>query len=1015
TFTRGTTPYTVIYTGPQSGDNTVNGNALSINDAPPGTYTFTVTDANGCTETETVTLEATTSDLRLQAALIPNECDQYNQIWIDIFNGTGPFSIEVIRLCDGTTLTDFVSGEVGFELFDLEPCDYKIIVVDAAGCMVMDTITVFPAPIDLFDLTSASGECNELGSFNVQGTGGRAPFTYVLSGPIQDSVTTDATSYGRDDLVSGDYTVFVTDSIGCIETDQFTINNTTTDLDLVTSLIFNDCGQLNQLWNDINGGVPPFTVEVTRLCDNEIDTTFTTSEREFEIFDATPCDYKLKVTDATGCMDMETINVQSSSANLFDLEMHENCDSSGFTLDFIAGEGPYRVVITGPITEQFMDVTEGLYIPAPPGDYSLRAWSNNGCSEMNFSTLESDGTGALPDVGFTTTGSDLAVTFTNTSGPGAVSWDFGDGSSSDEANPQHLFDAAGTYTVCLTVTNGCGANQSCENVQVAASSNVQVVIGGASSFAGGSVRVPVSIQGVDNLATIAGTFALEDPNLATFTGVSAGAITPQFNPDNNSFSFVAAGSDGMVLGDNITTLFFIHLDLGNGVGVTDIDLVDTPVGLEVSAVQNGVPILLTPGYLPGFVEVSANLLGTISSLAHTTNGDEVEDADYELSDPDGTYLIDLPRDADGIPTTLAGLSLGQMYYVQPVRDGDPRNGLSSFEIFLGQRWLLGYDVPQITSPLQIVAADMNCSQSFTNLDLMLMQRLLLEELDRVPGCNTWTFVPETHQFATDWDRNNIFPVPRRAEIVLERDTMVMFTGLKTGDLLFDADPGRSTATLPLTVATEGLRTGEVRELTVRLPEERSLVSLQGVLQVAPGLELLSVAPGDLPTLAVGESYLERGEAAISWFSQTGQAAALPAGAGIVSLTVRATTDLAATVAPVTFDVRNPRVVGAAYDGDLGRLTPRVEGITPASPVFRLLPAAPNPTTEFTNIRFELPAAAAVEVTVFDGLGRQVLSRRQQLAAGSGRFRLDLRGLAAGVYTYRVRAGADAGSGRIVRE
>ncbi|MEL7162553.1 MAG: hypothetical protein AAFN92_17480, partial [Bacteroidota bacterium] len=247
TFTRGTTPYEVVYTGPQSGDNTVNGNALSINDAPPGDYVFTVTDANGCTETENVTLEATTSDLVLQAALISNECEQYNQIWVDIFNGTGPFSIEVIRLCDGTTLTDFVTGEVGFELFDLPPCDYKIIVVDAAGCMVMDTITVFPAPIDLFDLTSASGECNELGSFNVQSTRGRAPFTYVLRGPITDSITTNATSFGRDDLVNGDYTVFVTDSIGCIETDQFTINNTTTDLDLVTSLIFNDCGQLNQL------------------------------------------------------------------------------------------------------------------------------------------------------------------------------------------------------------------------------------------------------------------------------------------------------------------------------------------------------------------------------------------------------------------------------------------------------------------------------------------------------------------------------------------------------------------------------------------------------------------------------------------------------------------------------------------------------------------------------------------------------------------------------------------------
>ncbi|MEL7162085.1 MAG: T9SS type A sorting domain-containing protein, partial [Bacteroidota bacterium] len=521
---------------------------------------------------------------------------------------------------------------------------------------------------------------------------------------------------------------------------------------------------------------------------------------------------------------------------------------------------------------------------------------------------------------------------------------------------------------------------------------------------------------VNNLATISGTFALDNPNLASFTGVSEGAILPQFNPDNNSFSFVANGSDGMPLGDNITTLFFIHLDLGNGVGTTDIELADTPISLEVSAVQNGVPILLAPNYLPGFVEISANLLGNISSLAYTTDGDEVEDAVYQLSEPDGTYVIDLPRDADGIPSTLAGLSLGRMYYVEPVRDGDPRNGLSSFEIFLGQRWLLGYDVPQITDPLQIVAADMNCSQSFTNLDLMLMQRLLLNELDEVPGCNAWTFVPESHEFAADWNRNNIFPAPRRAEVVLESDTMVMFTGLKTGDLLFDADPGRSTATLSLTVAVpEGIRTGEVRELTVRLPEERSLVSFQGVLRVAPGLELLSVTTADLPTLATGESHLSRGKIALSWFSETGQSRALPAGAGIVSLTVRATTNLSAAANLLAFADRDARVANVAYDGDLRRLTPRVETTLSTTPTFRLLPATPNPADEFADVRFELPAAASVELTVFDGLGRLVITRRQELAAGPSRFRLDLRSLAAGVYTYRVRAGEDAGTGRIIRE
>ncbi len=55
----------------------------------------------------------------------------------------------------------------------------------------------------------------------------------------------------------------------------------------------------------------------------------------------------------------------------------------------------------------------------------------------------------------------LAVTFTNTSGPGTTfTWDYGDGSTSSGANPApHNYVGNGTYSVILTMTaaNGCSA------------------------------------------------------------------------------------------------------------------------------------------------------------------------------------------------------------------------------------------------------------------------------------------------------------------------------------------------------------------------------------------------------------------------------------------------------------------------------------------------------------------------------------------------------------------------------
>jgi len=54
----------------------------------------------------------------------------------------------------------------------------------------------------------------------------------------------------------------------------------------------------------------------------------------------------------------------------------------------------------------------------------------------------------------------LAVQFTDTSlnAPSSWYWYFGDGASSDEQNPVHEFEEAGTYTVAFTATNDAGSN-----------------------------------------------------------------------------------------------------------------------------------------------------------------------------------------------------------------------------------------------------------------------------------------------------------------------------------------------------------------------------------------------------------------------------------------------------------------------------------------------------------------------------------------------------------------------------
>lgn len=51
-------------------------------------------------------------------------------------------------------------------------------------------------------------------------------------------------------------------------------------------------------------------------------------------------------------------------------------------------------------------------------------------------------------------GSDVSFSLSSTIAPDTISWDFGDGATSDDANPSHTYAVAGTYTVKATAKKG---------------------------------------------------------------------------------------------------------------------------------------------------------------------------------------------------------------------------------------------------------------------------------------------------------------------------------------------------------------------------------------------------------------------------------------------------------------------------------------------------------------------------------------------------------------------------------
>ncbi|MCB9231434.1 MAG: PKD domain-containing protein [Bacteroidia bacterium] len=99
----------------------------------------------------------------------------------------------------------------------------------------------------------------------------------------------------------------------------------------------------------------------------------------------------------------------------------------------------------------------------PPSSFNL-SWTGS-CYGTGCTT---------PVASFNNSANNLAYTFTAGTLGGATSWawDFGDGGTSTQQNPSHTYASAGTYTVCLVVSNACGADTICNSITTGCNSPV---------------------------------------------------------------------------------------------------------------------------------------------------------------------------------------------------------------------------------------------------------------------------------------------------------------------------------------------------------------------------------------------------------------------------------------------------------------------------------------------------------------------------------------------------------------
>lgn len=241
-----------------------------------GNYTVTVTDANGCTTTQSYTLTQPPTAIAATS----------NSTNITCFGGTnGTGTIVASGGTPGYTYSWTPAGGTNATANGLAAGSYTCTIADANGCSITQSITVTQPTIITSSATPTNVSCNggTNGSATITPSGGTPGYTYSWA----PSGGTNATATG---LSSGTYSCTITDANGCTGIQTITITQPTV-LTISTTIDSVCPGTPGVIGAGPSGGTAPYTYAWSNGPTTAGQTLVVTS----------PTTYSVTVTDANGC------------------------------------------------------------------------------------------------------------------------------------------------------------------------------------------------------------------------------------------------------------------------------------------------------------------------------------------------------------------------------------------------------------------------------------------------------------------------------------------------------------------------------------------------------------------------------------------------------------------------------------------------------------------------------------------------------------------------------------------
>lgn len=406
---------------------------------PAGTYIVTVTDANSCSDTISVTITQPPTGVTITDV-------SFTQV--NCFGGSdGTATVTAIGGAGSYSYNWNPSGQTTQTATGLSIGTYTVVVTDVNGCFAIDSVTIDqPAPITTIFTNVVGSSCNggSDGTATVAASGGvpngTSGYTYVWNTvPQQTGATATGLNGGQT------YTVVVTDANGCTTNNAVTIPQpdpvtlSTTQVN-VSCYLFAD-GQASVI---PAGGTPGFTFQWDANAGNQTNATAT---------GLAAGSYSVTVTDFFGCTAVTGVTITQPAelvTNKSTIDVLCTGESTGEVQVLMSGgTGPYYINWEGGLTDPPVNLAAGTY--------NYEVTDANGCQLTDSVTINepAEAVSALYDAVDVTCYEDRdgVINITPTGGVGPYEYSL-DGTTFD-ANDSKVGLPAGDYTYYVRDDNGC--------------------------------------------------------------------------------------------------------------------------------------------------------------------------------------------------------------------------------------------------------------------------------------------------------------------------------------------------------------------------------------------------------------------------------------------------------------------------------------------------------------------------------------------------------------------------------